>query len=194
MNSHSLPTIIHHSKIIGSFFLLAFLAYGFGRHFFDNGQGSVQYLGALLIVVNSLMVFLIGLLLRRTLRKFHPLVADIYLFTRIVESIALASIVLGLIPALSISPDIGYFVAMLVLGLGSIPMCWSLFTYKISPSWLAMWGVFGYAIFTLGFVLELVSLEWSMYFLMPGALWEITFALWLIVRKGKHFPCQHTAK
>ncbi len=84
-----------------------------------------------------------------------------------------------------ISDDLGYFLAMLVLGLGSIPMCLTLYKHKISPSWLAIWGVVGYAFFSFGFLMELFGKEWSMYLLGLGGLWEIIFAIWLIIYGGQ---------
>ena len=128
------------------------------------------------------MVLFIGILFRRTLKQYNILVANIYLLTRIFESVALASIVLNIMPTINVSEDSGYFLAMLVLGLGSIPMCWTLFKEKITPSWLAVLGVIGYTFFSFGFLMELLGLEWSMYFLVLGAIWEITFAIWLIIK------------
>ncbi len=173
---------IYKARTIGLFFLLAFLAYGFGRPLFESESYTEKYLGALLILMNSIMVLFIGLLFRRTLQQYQGWVANIYLFTRVFESIALSSIVLNLIPAVRISEDYGYFLAMLVLGLGSIPMCLLLAKHHISPSWLARWGAIGYAIFAFGFLMELFGRAWSMYLLIPGGLWEITFAIWLMIQ------------
>ncbi len=175
---------IYKARTIGSLFLLAFLAYGLGRHFFENGNYTEKYLGGLLIIINSIMVFFIGILFKKTLQQYNPVVGNFYLFTRVFESLALASILLSLIPSASISNDHGYFLAMLVLGLGSIPMCLTLLKHTISPAWLALWGVIGYAIFSFGFLMELFGRVWSMYLLIPGGLWEITFAIWLIRNGG----------
>jgi len=182
-NSNSIE--IHKARTIGSFFLLAFLAYGFGRHLFESESYSEKYIGAVLIITNSIVVLFIGILFRKTLRQHNVLVGNIYLFTRVFESIALASIVLNLIPTVLISDDYGYFLAMLILGLGSIPMCLILYKQKLSPSWLAIWGITGYAIFSFGFLMELFGREWSMYLLLLGGLWEITFAIWLIIKGGQ---------
>lgn len=182
MKNNSNPNEIYTARTIGSFFLLAFIAYGFGRQFFESEIVSENYIGALLIIINSIMVLFIGILFRRTLQKYNVLVGNIYLFTRAFESIALVSIVLNLIPTVRISEDYGYFLAMLVLGLGSIPMCLTLYKHRISPSWLAIWGIIGYSIFSFGFLMELFGGEWSMYLLIIAALWEITFAIWLIIK------------
>jgi hypothetical protein len=179
-------TEIYQARVIGSFFLLAFLAYGFGRHFFESQIISEKYLGSTLIITNSIMVIFIGILFRKTLKEYNVLVANIYLFTRIFEAVALASIVLSLIPNFNISEDNGYFLAMLILGLGSIPMCWTLYKQAITPSWLAIWGLIGYAVFAFGFLVEFFGKEWSMYLLAFGGLWEIIFAIWLIVKGGQN--------
>jgi len=183
MNKHIGKTEIYKARFVGLFFLLAFLAYGLGQHFFESEYAPEKYIGSLLIVLNSVLVLFIGVLLKKTLQPHNRLVGTIYLFTRIFEAITLASIVLNLFPFFQIPGDYAYFLAMLVLGIGSIPMCLILYKYKISPFWLAWWGVVGYSIFALGFLMEFFNMQWSMYFLLPGGLWEITFAIWLITKK-----------
>lgn len=172
---------IFKARTIGSFFLLAFLAYGYGRYLFESTNNAEKYSGALLIIANSVMVLFIGILFRKTLNRYNSLVGNIYLYTRVFEALALASLVLTLFLKGNISDDLGYFLAMLVLGLGSIPMCLTLHKHKIAPSWLAIWGAVGYALFSFGFLMDLFGKEWSMYLLGPAALWEITFAIWLII-------------
>lgn len=182
MKDKSNSSKIFKARTIGSFFLLAFLAYGFGRYLFESTNNAEKYSGALLIIANSVMVLFIGILFRKTLNSYNSLVGNIYLYTRVFEALALASLVLNLFLKGNISDDLGYFLAMLVLGLGSIPMCLTLQKHKIAPSWLAIWGAVGYALFSFGFLMELFGKEWSMYLLGPAGLWEITFAIWLIIK------------
>lgn len=177
---------IHKARIIGAFFLSAFLLYGVGRNLFESEVFTQKYIGTSLIVLNSIVVLLIGIFLRRTLLKYNALVGNTYLFSRIVEAIALISIVLNLIPEVSISMDSGYFIAMCVLGVGSIPMCYTLYKNKLIPIWLGVWGILGYAVFAFGFLMEFFGKEWSMYLLILGGLWEIVFALWIIIKNGKN--------
>lgn len=182
MTNENNSVVIFNARIIGIFFLLAFLAYGFGRPLFESINDHEKYLGALLIIANSVMVLFIGILLRKTLKLYNPTVGNIYLFTRIFEALALSTIFFkDYIPN-----DLGYCLAMLVLGIGSIPMCLTLFKHKISPPWLAIWGALGYAVFAFGFLMELFGKEWSSYLLAPGGLWEVTFAIWLIVHGNKN--------
>lgn len=181
MKSSNKSVTIYNARIIGAFFLLAFLAYGIGSQLFESTDDFEKYLGAFLVIANSVMVLFIGILLRKTLKLHNALVENIYLFARIFEALALSTILInGNVPN-----DLGYILGMLVLGIGSIPMCLTLYKHKISPSWLAIWGVVGYAVFAFGFLMELFGKEWSMYLLGLGGLWEIVFAIWLIVRGSK---------
>ena len=182
MKNKSNAITIFNARIIGIFFLLAFLAYGLGSQLFESTNTPEKYLGASLIIANSVMVLFIGILLRKTLKLYNPTVGNIYLFTRIFEAFALSTILLNG----STSNDFGYILAMLVLGIGSIPMCLTLLKHKIAPSWLAIWGVIGYAVFAFGFLMELFGKEWSMYLLGLGGLWEVIFAVWLILRGNKN--------
>ncbi|HNR07825.1 MAG TPA: DUF4386 domain-containing protein [Saprospiraceae bacterium] len=184
MNNHSDSAKIQKARTTGLFFLLAFLAYGLGRHLFKSEGGPEKYLGAALIFSNSIMVLFIGLFLRETLKQSNVWVGNIYLMARVFEALALASILLNLMPSLNIPDDAGYFPAMLVLGLGSIPMCLELYKQKISPAWLALGGLIGYTIFSFGFLMEFLGKKWSMYLLAPGGAWEITFAVWLMIKNG----------
>lgn len=178
-------TKIQEARIIGLFFLLAFVFYGLGRNYFESEELVEKYIGTFLIIANSFLILFIGIFLRKTLCNHNILIGNIYLISRIFEAIALASIVLNLIPAISISMDYGYFLAMLVLGIGSIPMCFILYKHKFVPNWLAIWGMIGYAVFAFGFLMELFGKEWSMYLLVLGGLWEVTFAIWLLIKGGK---------
>ena len=176
---------IQKARIIGSFFLLAFLLYGIGRNIFESEILAEKYTGALLIFGNSIIVLLIGIFLRKFLIKYNVFVGNIYLLSRIFEAIALASIILNIFPNVNIPLDIGYFIGMIALGIGSIPMCFLFLKHRIVPEWLTIWGIIGYAIFAFGFLMELFGNEWSMYLLGLGGLWEIYFAIWLIIKGGK---------
>ncbi|MCP4910773.1 MAG: DUF4386 domain-containing protein [Bacteroidetes bacterium] len=185
MDQNSSNNKIQKARIIGSFFLLAFLLYGIGRNIFESEILAEKYTGALLIIGNSIIVLLIGIFLRKSLIKFNVFVGNFYLFSRIFEAIALASIVLNIFPELSISLDTGYFLGMIVLGIGSIPMCFIFLKHRVIPKWLAIWGIIGYAVFAFGFLMELFGNKWSMYLLGLGGLWEIFFSIWLIIKGGK---------
>jgi hypothetical protein len=123
-----------------------------------------------------------GVLLRKTLKKVNPLIGNLYVFTRIFEALILLTILSSVFSDTQFSLDLGYFLGMLVLGLGSVPMCLTLLKHNIIPSWLAKWGVIGYALLALGFLLEFFNIHASMYLLIVGGLWELTFGIWLLIK------------
>lgn len=186
MKQNSTSIQVKKARIIGTLFLLAFLLYGIGRNLFESELFAQKYIGASFIIMNSIVVFLIGIFLRKTIIRFNALAGNTYLFSRVIEAIGLVSIVLNLIPKISISMDHGYFIAMLVLGIGSIPMCYIFYKYNLLPKWLALWGIIGYTVFAFGFLMELFGKEWSMYLLILGGLWEVTFAIWIIIKGGRN--------
>lgn len=176
---------IQNSTAIGAFFLLAFLFYGVGQSLFETGTQLNKYTGAALIALNSIIVFFIGFLLKKTLKHHSKLVGNLYFVTRLLEAVLLATLIFNLIPTINLKKEITYFLPMLILGIGSVPMCFVLHKNKLVPSWLAIWGIIGYIIFSLGFLMELFGKAWSMYFLVIGGIWEVVFAIWLLV-KGKN--------
>ncbi|UAM97966.1 DUF4386 domain-containing protein [Polaribacter litorisediminis] len=174
------------SKFIGVLFLLAFLFYGIGRSLFESELDTYKYFGALLMVINSVAVLLIGFFLRKTIIKFNLLIGNTYFLSRVIEAFALSSILLNLIPEISISLDFGYFIAMLFLGIGSIPMCYICYKHNLLPKWMALWGLIGYTLMGFGFIVELFGKESSMYLLILAGFWEVAFAIWLIISKQQN--------
>ena len=61
-------------------------------------------------------------------------------------------------------------------------MCYVLYQNNLVANWLAILGIIGYSLLSLGFLMELFGYEWSMYLLLIGGIWEITFAIRLITR------------
>lgn len=184
MQQNHTPLQIKKARRVGILFLSAFLLYGLGRNIFESELFNQKQIGAVLIILNSIAVIFIGLYLRKTIIQYNLWAGNTYLFSRVVEAIGLVSIVLNLIPSISTSMDLGYFIAMLSLGIGSIPMCYIFLKHKLIPKWLAIWGLIGYTFLAIGFLLELVGIEWSTYLLIIGGLWELIFATWLIIKKG----------
>ncbi|WP_338761540.1 DUF4386 domain-containing protein [Bernardetia sp. ABR2-2B] len=174
------------SRVIGVLFLLAFLFYGIGRSLFESELDAHKYFGSVLIIINSVAVLLIGFFLRKTIIKFNLLIGNTYFLSRVIEALALGSILLNLIPVVNISLDFGYFIAMFFLGIGSIPMCYICYKHNLLPKWLALWGLIGYTFMAIGFLMELFGKEWSMYLLILAGFWEVTFAIWLIIKREQN--------
>ncbi len=183
------------ARVVGVFFLAAFLTYGIGSSIATGivtageteGSRTLLITGAALMLVNSLIVISIGALMFPILRLHSRAVARVYLGTRVFEGIGLAVGVVSLL-VLSGSAAVGanfiaYNVAMAGLGLGSILFCAMLFRTRLVPRFLAAWGAVGYAVFAAGSILELGGVTGAgLLSVIPGGLFELTFGIWLIAR------------
>jgi hypothetical protein len=75
-----------------------------------------------------------------------------------------------------------YWVAMAVLGLGSVGFCRALLTSALLPRALAVWGIIGYAIFAAGSALQLVGYPVGLLLSAPGGLFEVAAGSYLLVK------------
>jgi hypothetical protein len=171
------------------------LAYGIGSLIATgnvrsaDGSGSVALFvtGAALMLLNSALVVGIGVLMFPILRAHSRAIAAGYLGTRIFEGVGLAIGVVSLIVATGSSAidanSVLYDVAEVGLGIGSLFFCALLFRTGMVPRFLAVWGFAGYACFAGGDVLELLGVAGAgLVGAIPGGLFELTFAIWLIAR------------
>ena len=89
----------------------------------------------------------------------------------------------------------GFQLAMIVLGFGSICLCYLLYVSRLVPRFLSVWGGIGYMLLLSSAVLEICGvmdttkgLGAMMY--VPGGLWEmLVFPCWLFM-KGFDLPKQ----
>jgi hypothetical protein len=163
-------------RYAGAFFLLAFVAYGVGSAL------AGQFAGTALVVLNSVLVAAIGALVFAALRRPHPRIAWTYLVARGAEAILLTA---GIVLRESVgagAADIAYQLAMLSLGLGSLPFCLVLYRQRWLPGWLAIWGFAGYALLAAGAAAELLGAAVGLVLAVPGGLFEIVFGLLLLAR------------
>jgi hypothetical protein len=170
-------------RLFGGLVLAAFLLYGVGSALVD------EPIGVVLVVVNSVVVTVVGVIGFRLLRHHNPRVGAGYLATRIAEAILLAGGVALYTFADRSGADItGYLLGMLTLGIGSLP-----FWYVIGQGpWLstrfALWGMAGYSALAAGAVIELATgHEVTYFFAAPGGLFEIAVGLHLL-RRGFGTP------
>ena len=183
------------ARIVGVLFLAGYLAYGVGSLMAQgvvdsahpSGSTALFVTGAALMLLNSAFVIGIGVLMFPILRAHNKATAAGYLGTRIVEGVVLASGVVSL-SVLTGSHAIDanavfYNVAETALGIGSLFFCALLFRTGLVPRFLAGWGFIGYACFAVGNLLELVGVAGAgLPGAIPGGLFELTFAIWLIAR------------
>ena len=183
------------ARIVGVLFLAGYLTYGVGNLIAtgivdsdDPGSSSGLFVtGIALMLLNSAIVIGIGVLMFPILRAHNKAIAAGYLGTRIFEGIILALGVVSLIVLTSSAAihanSAFYNVAEAGLGIGSLFFCALLFRTALVPRWLAAWGFIGYACFAAGNLLELSGITGAaLVAAIPGGLFELTFAIWLIAR------------
>lgn len=202
------------ANFVGILILLAFVIYGGGQGILESmlsrpnaleliGQKqNLFFLGIVLSLLNSVIVLGIGIFMYPILSLHSKLVALTYFSTRIFEALFLAIGSVALLSVLSLDISVqgvdktsflqlgiqvntvGYQVAMLSLGLGSLFFTYSMFRSGIVPRLLAAWGFIGYVALVGGSLAELAgagNLLWN----IPGGLFEIVFSIWLFI-KGFH--------
>ena len=160
-------------RCAGALFLLAFVFYGVGSALAGRLAGTA------LVALNSVLVAAIGVLVFRALRRLHPGTAWTYLGARGVEAFLLTA---GVFLLDSARADAAYQLAMLSLGLGSLPFCLGLNRLGWLPSWLAIWGFAGYTLLAAGAAAELMGAAVGLVLAIPGGLFEIVFGLLLLAR------------
>ncbi len=172
------------ARIVGTLMLAAFLLYGFGNALATTAaSGPLLITGTVMMLLNSLAVAAIGVLMLPVLRPHAPTVAVIYLVTRIFEGAFLAVGAIALRVGVADTNVLAYNIAMAGLGIASLFFCVALYRSGLVPRPLAVWGFVGYASFAAGCVLELAGVAGvGLVSTVPGGLFEITFAIWLLAR------------
>jgi hypothetical protein len=169
--------MINPGRIVGVLFLAAFVCYGIGSALVDRP------IGVGLMLLNSVVVAAIGALVFGVLRPRHGRTAAIYLLVRTLEAALLAAgVLLVVLMAWPQGNDIGYQLAMIILGIGSVPFCWVVLRERFLPGWLAVCGIVGYVLLAVGALLELGGVAVGLVFAIPGGLFEIALGLVLIAR------------
>jgi Domain of unknown function (DUF4386) len=164
-------------RIVGVLFLAAFVCYGVGSALADRPVGPA------LMLLNSVVVATIGVLVFRVLRRPHPGTSTTYLVARALEAVLLAVGVVLLVWMGSVEGNnVTYQIAMLTLGVGSVPFCRALQRDQLVSRWLAVWGIVGYAALAVGALLELVGLPVGLLLAIPGGLFEVALGLTLMTR------------
>ena len=167
---------------------------------------TIFTLGAVTMLLNSAAVIGIGALWFPILKRHSEPVALTYLATRILEAAFLAVGVMSLLSLTGLGESyansaaaagahfetvstvavhlnsLAYQIGMATLGLGSLFFCYLLFRTALVPRMLAAWGFIGYAVFALGMVLDLFGFDVGMLLTIPGGLFELVFAAWLIAK------------
>lgn len=167
--------------------------------------------GVLLEFIDAVAVATIGLMLFPILRRHNEVIGLGYAATRLIECLlvilagisSLALIPLGQEYVQAGAADASHFqalgtlavthgklafqIAMIALGLGSIPFCYLLYRARLIPQLIAVLGLIGYAALLVGGLVELFGLNLNMIHYLPGGLFELILPVWLIA-KGFNSP------
>ena len=161
--------------------------------------------GGLLMMVNSLLIAAVGVLIFPILRRRHEVSAFGYLICRSVEAVMLVVgtvfllllIPLGKeyaasgqqgtdLPALArVAQQANYYsyeVGMIAVGVSGLVLCRVLLLTGLVPKLLALGGLFGYALFFVGSVLEVLGYAVGNLLSVPGGLFEVALGVLLIAR------------
>jgi hypothetical protein len=78
--------------------------------------------------------------------------------------------------------NMAYQISQLSLGIGTFFLCWLLYRTRLIPQWLAGLGVIGYALHATGAIAEIFGLPISLILLIPGGIFEVVVAFWLLIK------------
>ena len=168
------------NRILGLLFLAAFPLYGGGSSLLVTESAT---LGLALVLTNSLVVAVIGRILQSIVAPYGRAVANSYMVTRLVEALLLG--VSGYLVYKAGMADSGalyYRTAMIGLAIGSLPLLAVLTRVEQMPSWLGRFGLVGYLALICGIAADgFGAVDFGLFLMIPGALFEVTFAFWLII-------------
>ena len=167
---------------------------------------TIVLIGASLMLLNTVVDIGKGVLFFPILENHGKRTAFVYLAAIVVQVVFLdigALFILMLVPLAQIAADAGassaawapgiaslltesntlaYNVGQATLSFGGVFLCLLLYRTRLIPQLLAGLGVFGYALQAGGAASEIFGLQISLFLLIPGALFEVGIAFWLIFK------------
>lgn len=185
-------------------------------------------IGALLWLVAVVGDAAHGVLMFPILKQHNERIAVGYLAARIIDAIFIAIMVLFLLLQIPLgseyvkaaAPDASYLHAlstvsvqasqyayamgMSTLGVSGLLLCSTLYSAKLVPRFVAVWGLLGYGIILCGMLSQIMGSGLGLVSSLPGGLWEVFIGVWLIVKgfnpvkanvmltRGKHLAVSHS--
>lgn len=171
-------------------------------------------LGALLMLVNTAVDIGKAVLVFPIITRWGQRTALTYLATMIFEVALMAVGVLALLMLVPLADqaqagrlgsglaqslgslavdtnEMAYQIGQMSLGFGCLFLCYLLLRSGLVPRFLAALGLVGYAMHMLGAIFELFGIHISLILLIPGGIFEIALAIWLLVKGFKPQPYSH---
>ena len=170
------------APIIGFLFLSGFPLYSGGSYLLtsENDAG----LGIVLVLLNSVALFVIGLLLSSVVLSTDSKAGYFYFIGQSIHALCLAISAFRVFGTGNDQNGRWYYrIAMLSLGLGSVRLLNALSVSNRIPHWLSQAGTIGYTSLIAGIIFEIIGLDHIlvMLFMMPSRFFQVAFSAWLIL-------------
>jgi hypothetical protein len=167
---------------------------------------NILLIGAFLMLLNTVVDIGKGVLFFPILENHGRRTAFVYLAAIVVQVVFLdigALFLLMLVPLAQIAADAGsssaawapgmaslltesntfaYNIGQATLSFGGVFLALLLYRTRLIPQLLAGLGVAGYTLHAAGAISEIFGLQISLYLLIPGAIFEVAIAFWLIFK------------
>ena len=180
------------ARVVGILFVVQMITAMFGtsliQAFVDgNHDRAPMVVGVALMACSGFAVVAIGLLMYPVLKQVNSTLALWYPIMRIVECLVSAACGVFLLARSEVVPNHLLWVYV-PTGIGGIILCYLLLVARLVPRPIALLGLVGYAMLTIGVPLDLLGiLDMSagagMLLVVPGGLFELVFLpVWLIAK------------
>ncbi len=177
-----------------------------------TSKQTILILGAFLMLLNTVVDVGKGVLFFPILENHGKRTALVYLSALIVQVVLLdigVLFLLMLVPLSHYAVDavgagqawatgigslltqantMAYQIGQATLGFGAIFLCSLLIQTRLIPRFMSIWGLIGYAIHVAGAIAEIFGIHVSLYLLIPGGLFELGLAFWLIFKGFESKP------
>jgi hypothetical protein len=78
-----------------------------------------------------------------------------------------------------------YQIGMIFLSFAGLMLCYAFLKAKLVPTFVAVWGLIGYATILTGSVVEVLGSNLNLVHTLPGGLWELFIGVWLLAKGFK---------
>mgnify|MGYP002779754786 CR=1 FL=1 len=170
-------------------------------------SNRTQVVIGVLLFIDAAVVAAIGMMLFPFLKKQNEAVVLGYVGTRITECLLLLVAGISSLSLITLSQGYGqagaedapylqvlsslvvaqsgltFEIAIIALGLGSMPFCYLLYRIRLIPRPMAALGLVGYAARLAGGSAKLLGPDLQMIHHLPGGLFELMFPVWLFVKE-----------
>jgi hypothetical protein len=171
-----------------------------------SANGMTLTIGAILWLMAVVGDGAHGVLMFPLLKQHSERMAYGYLAARIVDAVFIAIMVLFILLQIPLSSEYlkaaaadtlyfqvlstislqasqyAYQIGMSALGISGLILNYTLYKTKLVPRFLAIWGLFGYAIIFFGMLSETMGSGLGLASSIPGGLWEVFTGVWLIAK------------